>query len=50
MSVEKYPDNKMLGRREIVDGKVGARGPQPASIPAPVLVPYLHPCFFFNMF
>ncbi|XP_059662215.1 long chain acyl-CoA synthetase 4-like [Cornus florida] len=23
MSVEKYPDNKMLGRREIVDGKPG---------------------------
>jgi len=22
MSVEKYPDNPMLGRREIVDGKV----------------------------
>jgi hypothetical protein len=22
MAVEKYPDNKMLGRRAIVDGKV----------------------------
>jgi hypothetical protein len=45
LSVEKYPDNKMLGRREIVDGKVGdRRGPRPSSIPAPVLAPYPRPC------
>lgn len=38
LSVERCPDNRMLGRREIVDGKVDICGPLPPGSHAYVLV------------